>query len=476
MEADAPEGEVAEAVANSDLSPAAALLQPELVELIETKQYRELHESLEGLPAADVADLIYELEVPQAAVAFRLLPRDEAGDVFAELDAERQQALIEELGERRAMDAIEALDPDDRARFLDELPSEVSKELIRSLSPESRRETQAILGYPPDSVGRLMTPDYVRVRPDWTVQKALDHIREWGKDAETVHWVYVIDSQYRLIDDLHIRTLLLADPGALISDVMDDQFIALGATDDREEAVRMLLRYDRTALPVLDSRSVLLGIVTHDDVADVAEEEATEDIQKLGGMQALERPYMQTSLMNMIQKRGGWLLALLFVQVFTIGVLELFEAQLAQTAVLVAFIPLIIASGGNTGTQAASLLIRALAIGEVEPPDWRRVLVKELLTGLSLGALLGVAAGAIVFGLSMFGIAEHARPDLIGLTVGLSILMIVIWGVLLGSLFPLILEKLGLDPATISSPLVATLMDVSGLVIYLSVAAVLLVG
>jgi magnesium transporter len=456
------------------VNPTTSLLQPEVRELIEARRFRELRESMSSVPPADIADLIMELPLDEAAVCFRLLPRDQAGDVFADLDSDRQEELIDQLGDVRSIQAIEALDPDDRARVIDELPTDVAKRLISSLSPASRRETQAILGYEPETVGRLMTPDYVRVRPEWTVKRSLEHIRRYGRDAETVHWVYVVDARYVLIDDLHIRALLLAEPDERISDLMDHSFQALQATDDREEAVRAMNRYDRSALPVIDSRGVLLGIVTHDDAADVAEEETTEDIQKQAGMEALDAPYMQVGVKEMLKKRGGWLCGLLVLQVLTIGVLDSFEEKLQQAAVLVAFIPLIISSGGNTGTQAASLLIRAISLGEITPGDWWRILTKELLTGIALGIALGAIAFGVVMGLNALGVAEtDLSPMSIALTVSIAIVGIVVWGVSIGSMFPLILEKLKLDPASISSPLVATLMDVSGLVIYLGVAVIL---
>ena len=454
------------------MNPTSQLLLPEVSELITRRDFRALRESLTGVPPADVADLLTDLPLEQAAVCFRLLPRDEAGDVFAELDADLQTDLIDQLGDIRSRQAIESLDPDDRARVLDELPTEVATRLIASLSPATRRVTQAILGYDADSVGRLMTPDYVRVRPEWTVSRALDHIRKFGRDAETVHWIFVVDSKQRLIDDLMIRQLLIADPATHISDLMDDSFQSLDAHEDREEAVRMMGRYDRTALPVIDSRGVLLGIVTHDDVADVAEEEVTEDIQKQAGIQALDKPYMQTRLVDMVRARGIWLCILLLLQVATIGVLDMFQSHLEKAAILVSFIPLIISSGGNTGTQAASLLIRAISLEEIEHKDWTHVITRELRTGLILGAVLGVLAFAVVVGLDATGIVTDTRATGVGLTVGISILAIVIWGVIIGSMFPIILDRIGLDPATISSPLVATLMDVSGLVIYLACASV----
>lgn len=455
------------------MNPTSQLLLPELSELILQRQFRALRESLSGVPPVDVADMLGELPLEQAAVCFRLLPRDEAGDVFAELDADLQTDLIDQLGDIRSRQAIEALEPDDRARVLDELPTEVAKRLIASLSPATRRETQAILGYDYEMVGRLMTPDYIHVRPEWTVARALEHIRKFGRDAETVHWIFVIDSKHRLVDDLRIRELLLADPNAEIRSLMDNTFQALNAQDDREEAVRMMARYDRTAMPVIDSRGVLLGIVTHDDVADVAEEEVTEDIQKQAGMEALAKPYMQTGLLEMVKARGIWLCVLLLLQVLTIGVLDMFQTRLEEAVILVSFIPLIISSGGNTGTQAASLLIRAISLEEIEHRDWTIIIVRELQTGLILGLTLGLLAFTVVVGLDAIGVATDARAAAVGLTVGISILAIVVWGVTIGSMFPIALDRIGLDPATISSPLVATLMDVSGLVIYLACASVL---
>jgi len=454
----------------------AQLLEPEVRELLDKEQYRELRDALAGLEPHDVSEVLEELDAADAAIMFRLLNRETASAVFADLDADQQEALIGELGEARAGKLVESLSPDDRAAFLDELPPRVARGLIQRLSPENRRVTQQILGYPEQSVGRHMTPDYVRIRPDWTVARALEHLRKYGRDAETVHWVFVVDDDRHLIDDLHIRTLLLADPQATIASLMDERFIAVGATDDQEHAVRAMADYDRSALPVIDRDGVLLGIVTYDDIADIAEAEATEDIQKLGGVEALDEPYMQTSLAMMVRKRGLWLGILFVFQVLTIGVMGAFSDQLEKAVILMLFVPLIISAGGNTGTQAASLLVRALALREVEPGMWRRVLRRELLTGLCLGGALGLLGFVIVVGLHFTGVAPHDEFMRIGFAVGVSVLAIVTWATALGSAFPLILDKLGLDPATISSPLVATLMDLSGIVIYFVVAVIVLTG
>lgn len=458
-------------------SPLAHLIAPDIRQMIDRKQWREVRDALSTLEPADVADIIDGIEpMEEAAVAFRLLPRDLAGEVFSYMPPEHQERMLTLLGEQRALQVIESMRPDDRVAVLDELPVEIAHSLVRRLSPEQRRLTQAILGYEENSVGRLMTPDYVRVKPTWNVARALDHIRRYGKDAETVHWVFVIDDRGKLIDDIHIRSLLLADPARDIASLMDQEFLALYATDDREEAVRMMNKYDRTALPVIDSKGLLVGIVTADDVADVAEEEATEDVHKLGGLEALDQPYMTTPFVEMVQKRGIWLAGLFLLQLFTIGVMSYFDEQLDRAVVLAVFVPLIISSGGNTGTQAASLVVRAIALGEVSFSDWWHVVSKELRTGLVLGSALGVLGVGTVLGLDAAGLVESGHALLLAFTVGTAVVGIVIWGTLIGSLLPIVLQRLGLDPATSSSPLVATLMDISGLTIYFVVALVVLRG
>lgn len=451
----------------------AEQLHEQIQSLVRNREFWEVRATLRDVAPADVADTLSLLEPEESALAFRLLPRDQAGDAFAELDPDRQEQLIEELG-ATAPPIVEAMDPDDRAALIDELPPKVARRLLAALKPADRRETQAILGYPPESIGRLMTPDYVRVKPDWTVGRVLQQIRRFGSDAETISNVYVTDSAGRLIDDIQIRKVILSNLDDAVESIMDERFEALSAFDDREEAVRQMARYDRFALPVVDSQGVLVGIVTADDMADVAEEEATEDIHKLAGMEALHDPYMRAPFLDMLKKRGGWLLLLFLGQLLTVAVLGHFHDQL--TKVLILFIPVIIASGGNTGTQTASLLIRALALQELSPGDWLRVMRRELLAGASLGLALGLFGFLGVLFWYEVGVATTPQPVLVGVAVGLAILGIVLWAVLLGAMLPLLLQKLGFDPATVSSPMVATLMDVSGLVIYMVVAMLILPG
>lgn len=453
------------------------LLEPEMQRLINEQAFRELRDTLSVLEAADIADMIETLPPESGVVAFRVLPRDISAKVFAELEQPVQESLLEELGAERSSRLIESMDPDDRAALLDELPVEIATRLIQRFSPTNRMVTRAILGYPADSVGRLLTPDYVRVRGDWSVEKALEHIRRYGHNAETVDWVFVIDQEGKLIDDIHIREILLTELSTPISELMDNEYIALFASDDREEAVRVMNRYDRTALPVVDSLGLLVGIVTADDVADVAEEEFTEDVQKLGGMEALDAPYMSTPVLQMFKKRSGWLALLLILQTFTITIMGFFDEQLSKALVLAVFVPMIISTGGNTGSQAASLLVRAIAVEEVTLKLWWRIVRKEVQTGAILGLVLGLLGMGVVWVLSATS-STVDTPFLfpLAMTVGAALFFIVLWGTLVGSVLPLVLDRVGIDPAAASTPFVATLMDVSGLTIYFVAALILLRG
>lgn len=453
-----------------------SLVGPEIAELLAQRRFDRLRAALLELEPADVADLVESLEQEQAALVFRLLPRDLATDVFSHLEPERQQSLIASLGTERVAALINELDPDDRTALLEELPAEVAQRLIALLTPAERSVTQAILGYPEESVGRLMTPDYVRVKAEWTIARALDHIRRYGRDAETVNVIYVIDEGGRLIDDLRIRQFLFADQGQTVESLMDRKVVALAAADDREEAVRLMQHYDLIALPVIDSRGILVGIVTADDVADVAEEEVTEDIQKMGGMEALDAPYLEIRMPAMMRKRGGWLSVLFVSEMLTATALAYFEREIEKAVVLALFIPLIISSGGNSGSQACSLIIRAMALGEVGLRQWWRVLRRELASGLMLGTLLGAIAlmRIVLWPTRQTLYGEHYV--LVALTVAASVIGVVTFGTIAGSMLPFILRRLGFDPAAASAPFVATLVDVTGLVIYFSCAAVILRG
>lgn len=477
------------------MNPVAELIQPEVAELIREGRYLELREALHGIPKADVADVMAALAPDQAAIAFRFLTRDDASEAFAYLDAEHQAALIHELGAAGSVRIVEGMDPDDRVRLLDELPPEVAQRLIASLSPEDRKTTQAILGYPPGSVGRMMTPDYVTLRPEWTAAQALEHIRKKGRDAETINVVYIVDDSGVLIDDVRLRQVLFADPSATVESLMNRSFTSLKADQHQEEAVRLLTKYDRVALPVVDSRGVLLGIVTHDDIADVAQQEFTEDIQKLGGMQALDEPYMTISLFRLVRKRGTWLAVLFLGEMFTQTAMSGFEDDIQRAAVLATFVPLIVSSGGNSGSQATSLIIRAMAVGEITIKDWWRVLKRELAAGMMLGLALGLIGLLRIHIWGWLGwfrkinddpdaagqyttesLAAQEHFHLLAVTIGVSVVGVVLWGTLVGSMLPFLLKKVKLDPATSSAPFVATMVDVIGVLVYFWVAVMVLRG
>lgn len=453
------------------MNPTAELLKPEVEELVREQRYAELREALHLVHPADIAEILGSLDPAEAAVGFRFLQRDDASAAFAYMPPETQEALIGRLGDEAAVGVIEGMSADDRARLVDELPESVAQRIVASLSPEKRQATQAILGYPPRSVGRLMTPDYVTVRPDWTVARTLDHVRRHGKDAETVNVVYVVDAEGRLVDDMRLRQLLFADPAATIESLMNRSFVVLRADQPQEDAVSMMARYDRTALPVVDRRGALIGIVTYDDVADVAQQQATEEIQKIGGSEALEDPYMATPLMLLVRKRITWLAALFVGEMFTASAMGHFEHELERTVVLSLFIPLIVSSGGNSGSQASSLIIRALALREITLPDWWRVLRREVAAGTMLGLGLGALGLIRIHVWQWMGLANYtAYYHQVGITILCAVFGIVLWGCIVGAMLPFLLKRIKLDPATSSAPFVATLVDVTGIILYLSVA------
>ncbi|HEX5709331.1 MAG TPA: magnesium transporter [Pyrinomonadaceae bacterium] len=450
--------------------------QPDLESLIRAREFAALRRRLLERTPTELAELISELETEEQVIVFRLLRREMAADVFEYLELEQQEQLLKAMAERDVARLLNDMSPDDRTELLEELPAAVTLQLLAMLTPDERAVAVSLLGYPEGSIGRLMTPDYVRVKEEWTIARALDHIRRHGRDSETLSVIYVVNERGELIDDIRIREFLLAPPENKISDLMDHRFVALKATDDQEEAVLVFGREDRNALPVTDSAGVLIGIVTMDDVLDVAEEEATEDIHKLGGMEALEEPYMQAGLTSMIRKRAGWLIVLFLGEMFTATAMGFFEDEITKAVVLALFVPLIISSGGNSGSQAATLVIRAMAIGEVRLSDWWRVMRREILSGVALGSILGVIGFLRIEIWSRFSPVYGEHATLVALTVSLTLVGIVLWGTLAGSMLPFVLRRLGFDPATSSAPFIATLVDVTGLVIYFTFAALILRG
>jgi magnesium transporter len=452
------------------------LLMPEIESLIAERKLSILKEILSDWTPADIADLIVDLPEQDKVIVFRVLPADLATDTFEHLEFDTQEELLKAMGNEEVASILNDMSPDDRTALLEELPGTYAKRLIQLLSADERKVAQTLLGYPENSVGRLMTPDYIAVKQDWSVGDTLEFIRKNGEDSETLNVIYVVDDKGKLIDDIRIREVILSPLDKMISDLMGENFTALNVHDDQEKAVDLFKKYDRVALPVIDNYGILIGIVTFDDVFDVAEEEATEDIQKIAGVTALEEPYSTIPLRIIIKKRAFWLTILFIAQIFTAFVLGYFEDHLSKAIALTIFIPLIISSGGNSGSQAATLVIRAMAVGEINLSDWWLILRREIVSGLVLGLILGTIGFLEVGIIANISDALSEYWVLVGLTVFFSIIGIVMWGTLSGSMLPFILKKLGADPATSSTPLVTTMVDVTGLIIYFTVALVILKG
>jgi magnesium transporter len=448
----------------------------ELAAAVRTRDFTQLRDIVRNRPAADLAELLADLSLDDQAVVFRLLPRRDAAATFEYLEQDAREALLKTLSKEDVASLLNNMAPDDRTMFLEELPATVTRELLSLLTPEERSIAVTLLGYPEHSVGRFMTPDYVAVREDWTVQQVLDYVRKHGQDSETLNMIYVVDPQGVLIDDIRIREFLLNDPARMVSDLMDRRFVALKATDDQTSAVALFRQHDRSALPVTDTAGVLIGIVTIDDVLDVAESEATRDIQRIGGSEALDEPYMEIAMHRMVRKRAGWLTALFLGEMLTATALGFFEDEIAKAVVLTLFLPLIISSGGNSGSQGSTLVIRALALGEVSLKDWWKIMRREIVAGFSLGTILATVGFLRITIWSAFSDIYGPHWMLVAITVSLALIGVVMWGTLIGALMPLLLRRLGFDPATSSAPFVATLVDVTGLIIYFTVALGILHG
>jgi magnesium transporter len=458
------------------------ILQPEIKSFIDARNFGALREVFQDWAPADVAEVILDMPEDEQVIIFRVLPHALAADVFEYLDFDAQQKLLRAMAHEQVVAILNEMSPDDRTALLEELPSAAARQLIRLLTPQERQIAQSLLGYPEGSVGRLMTPDFIAVREDWTVQHVLDYIREHGQDSETLNVIYVLDEHGKLIDDIRMREFLLKPLTSSVRDLMQKNFVALNLSDSQQDALNVFRKYDRTALPVIDSRGVLVGIVTIDDMLDVAEAEATEDIQKFGGVEALDEPYMRVSFFQMVRKRAVWLVILFLGELLTATAMATYQDELAKALVLALFLPLIISSGGNSGSQASTLMIRAMALGEVKLRDWWRVMNRELQAGLVLGTILGLIG---VMRVSLWALIGqnyfHRQPygphwPLVAITVGVALVGVVLLGTISGSMLPFILRRVGADPATSSAPFVATLVDVTGVIIYFSIAFLIMRG
>jgi len=409
--------------------------------------------------------LFQHIDIKNAARAFKFLRK------------KKQEIIIKSLPDEKAAELLNALKPDDRTAFLSLLPGNAVKELLTILSPETRAETLKLLGYPEGSVGRLMTPDYVTIKKDSTVKEVLDIVKQRGQATETLNFLFVTDENGILIDDINIKEFLVVEPDTNVEKLMDNQFIRLRANDAQKEAIRVFRNNSRFALPVTNDNGVLLGIVTLDDVLRLAEKEGTREIQKIGGSEALDEPYTTISFPSLVRKRAGWLVILFLGEMLTATAMGYFEGEISKATVLALFIPLIISSGGNSGSQASSIIIRSMALSEIGFRDWWYVMRKEIFSGLLLGSILGIVGFLRIFLWQTFHLHSYGEHWLlVALTVAFALVGVVMWGTLSGSMLPLILKKLGADPAASSAPFVATLVDVTGLIIYFSVAFMLMKG
>lgn len=444
--------------------------------LIQVDNPLDIREFLNDQNISDVADLINEYPQYEARIIANMAVH-RAASVFKILDIAQQKDIVKELPSSKTAELLNELPADDRTDFLEELPKAAIRDLIKLLDPEERKVTLSLLGYPEDSVGRLMTPDYVYVYQHNTMDEVFATIRKYARNSETIDVIYVINEYGQLIDDVRIRDIILAAPDKRIEDVIDGRVVSLKVNDDQENASQVFKMNNRVALPVVDENNILLGIVTIDDMLWVANEEFSEDMQKMGGTEALNEPYLDIPLLKLFRKRVGWLIVLFIGELLTATAMGHFEDEIAKALVLALFVPLIISSGGNSGSQASTLIIQAMAVGEIHLSDWWRVLKREIISGILLGTVLGI------LGFLRVGIWHSIMPEIygphwamIGATVGFSLIGVVLWGTLTGSMLPILLKKLGADPAVSSAPFVATLVDVTGLIIYFSFAYLFLQG
>jgi magnesium transporter len=458
--------------------PVGALLAPDVLELLEESP-ADVAAETEELHPADLADVAEALP-PERVVAFlTALPKERAADVLEYLDEELRSQVLEQMSAEQAAVLVTQMTPDDRADVLEEIDEERAEEILEEIPTEARRETEALLRFDPTSAGGLMTTEFVSVPAKTTVESALESVRAMARTGrrEAMYAVYTTDDEGRLTGVLSLRELLAAPTGARLSDVAWTDVRTVLPTADREEVARVTSDYDLMAVPVVSESGHMMGVVTVDDVIDAIQEEQTEDVQKLGGMEALDEPYMQIGYVGMLRKRIGWLSILFVGSLATATAIGYFQDELARAAVLMLFIPLIISSGGNSGSQATSLIIRAMALGEITLRDWWRVARRELTSGLMLGVLLGLLGVARVLIWHYMGWDDFGSyPALVALTIGGALVGVVTFGSLAGSMLPFVLRRFGLDPASASAPFVATLVDVTGLVIYFTVAVIVLRG
>jgi magnesium transporter len=434
---------------------------PEMRELIDKRDWSRLRRLVTRWPVADVAELLLELDKPDRMIMYRSLPRLLAAEVFAYMDSHEQEDFLRDLTDEQARNVVENLAPDDRTALLEELPAEVVQKLLSLLDGEDLKEARQLLGYPERSIGRLMTPDYVSVRPDWTIERTMEEVRKKGRDSETINSIYVTDAASRLVGSVSLKDVVLGNPADTVRGIMRTPAISVSAFEDREEAADLLERYDLWALPVVDSEGALLGIITGDDVFEIAREETTEDFHKGAGITPLHIPLRDAKPALLYKSRIVWLLLLVGVYLVSGNIISRFQPVITQVVSVVFFLPLLIDSAGNAGSQSATLMVRALAMGDVDSRDWLRVLGREIVLSLALGVTMGLA---------VWGVARFIGEPAVAVITGASMVISVLIASLVGITVPLALDRFGLDPAAASSPFVTSVADIMGVLVYLSMA------
>ncbi|HEY8831556.1 MAG TPA: magnesium transporter [Gemmatimonadaceae bacterium] len=455
----------------------AALMGPDILVMLEESPDAIAAET-EELHPADLANVAEGLPREMVAPFLSALPVERAADVLEYLNEDLRTEVLETMSARQAAELVTEMTPDDRADALEDLEAESAEEILSEIPTAERVETEKLLAYEPDTAGGLMTTEFVSVSEDTPVDEALAAVRRIARSErrEAMNTIYTTDSAGRVQGVMSLRELLAAPEGGKVSDIAWEEVQTVPLIADREEVARVTREYDLVAVPVVDDNGVIQGVVTVDDVIDALVEEHTEDVQRFGGMEALDEPYTQIGFLAMIRKRAPWLAALFLSEMLTTTAMGHFQDELAKAVVLALFIPLIISSGGNSGSQATSLIIRALALGEIRLKDWWKVALKELPSGLMLGAILGVMGIGRILLWQHLGIGHYPHPNLLALTIGVALTGVVTFGSLAGSMLPFVLQRLGFDPASASAPFVATLVDVTGLSIYFYVALLILHG
>jgi magnesium transporter len=464
-------------VVDDDELPLAALLLPDILDMLEESP-DAIPAETEELHANDLATLAEALPRDMVPLFLSALPVERAADVLEYLDEDLRSEVLETMSARQAAELVTEMTPDDRADTLEGLEEESAEEILSEIPAAERAETEKLLAYEPDTAGGLMTTEFVSVSEDTPVDEALAAVRRIARSEhrEAMNTIYTTDSAGRLQGVMSLRELLAAPEGGKVSDIAWEEVQMVPVTADREEVARLTREYDLVAVPVVDENGVIQGVVTVDDVIDALVEEHTEDVQRFGGMEALDEPYTQIGFFSMIRKRAPWLAALFLSEMLTTSAMGHFQDELAKAVVLALFIPLIISSGGNSGSQATSLIIRALALQELRLRDWWKVMLRELPSGLMLGAILGLMGIARILLWQHLGIVTYPHPNLLALTIGIALIGVVAFGSLAGAMLPFVLQRLGFDPASASAPFVATLVDVTGLSIYFYVALLILRG